>query len=85
MAEILVVSHLSLDDIHFIDNPNAGITTTIDEMIDGANKMEEILSEYRDIEMICIHEGLIESVKTNLPKEKIMPIHLYQTYEWLRA
>lgn len=85
LAEILAVSHLSLEDIHFVDNPNAGITTTIEEMIEGENKMDEIISEYSKIEMICIHEGFVESVKSKLPKEKIMPIHLYLTYEWLRA
>ena len=65
--------HENMDDI------------TIEEMIEGENKMDEIISEYSKIEMICIHEGFVESVKSKLPKEKIMPIHLYLTYEWLRA
>ncbi|MCR5580708.1 MAG: ATP-binding protein [Pseudobutyrivibrio sp.] len=84
LAEILAVSHLSLDDIHFVDNPNAGLTTTIDEVVEGVSKMDEIISEYREIEMIVVHEGFYESVKNKLPKEKIMPIHLFLTYEWLR-
>ena len=85
LSEILAVSHLSIEDIHFIDNPNAGITTTIDEIVDGANKMDVLISEYRDIEMLCVFEGFAQSVKNKLPKEKIMPIHLYLTYEWLKA
>ena len=84
LAEILSVSHLSLEDIHFVDNPNAGITTTVDEVVDGSNKMDEIISEYREIEMVVIHEGFYESVKNKISKERIMPIHLFLTYEWLR-
>ena len=84
LSEILAVSHLTLEDIHFVDNPNAGLTTTIDEVVEGANKMNEIISEYREIEMNVIHEGFYESVKNKLQKEKIMPIHLFLTYEWLR-
>ncbi len=84
LSEILTVSHLSLEDIHFIDNPNAGITTTIDEMVEGAGNMEKIVSDHKEIEMVCVHEGLVESVKKNFKVEKIMPIHLYLTYEWLR-
>ena len=48
LSEILAVSHLTLEDIHFVDNPNAGLTTTIDEVVEGANKMNEIISEYRE-------------------------------------
>lgn len=84
LSEILAVSHLTLEDIHFVDNPNAGLTTTIDEVVEGANKMNEIISEYREIEMNVIHEGFYESVRNKLQKEKIMPIHLFLTYEWLR-
>ena len=84
LSEILAVSHLTLEDIHFVDNPNAGLTTTIDEVVDGAIKMNEIISEFREIEMNVVHEGLYESVKNKLQKEKIMPIHLFLTYEWLR-
>lgn len=84
LAEILAVSHLELADIHFVDNPNAGITSTKEEVIEGAKSMNEIISEYREIEMITVHESFSQLVTDELPKEKIMPIHLYLTYEWLK-
>lgn len=85
LSEILAVSHLALEDIHFVDNPNAGVSTTIEEIVEGADNMDKLISEYRDIDMLCVYEGFVESVKNKLPKEKIMPIHLYLTYEWLKA
>ncbi len=84
LAEILSVSRLSVEDIHLVDNPNAGITTTVEEMLEGAAKMEEIISEYRQIEMICMREEFFDEIKKTLPEEKMMPIHLYLTYEWLK-
>ncbi len=88
LAEILSVSRLSLEDVHFVDNPNAGITTSIEETVEGAESMENIISEYREIEMICVREDLFDEVsqKTFISdkKDKLMPIHLYLTYEWLK-
>ncbi len=84
LAEILAVSRLSLEDIHFVDNPNAGITTTAEETVEGFEKMHGIISEYRDIEMLCVREDLKDEILPKLDKSKFFPIHLYLTYEWLR-
>ncbi len=87
LSEILAVSRLTLDDIHFVDNPNAGITTTLEEVVSGSEKMHELISQYRPIEMTCIGEDVAGefSKKTEQANSRsIMPIHLYLTYEWLK-
>ena len=85
LGEILHVSHLRLEDIHFVDNPNAGISTSVEEVLQGAKEMQSMLSEYRDVEMVCTKEDLVPEVQAEISKDQIMPIHLYLTYEWLRA
>ena len=89
LAEILAVSRLTLDDLHFIDNPNAGITTTVEETVEGSRKMHSIINEYRDIELTCVREDLMDEVTEKMEKDMsdslIMPLHLYLTYEWLKA
>ncbi len=88
LSEILVVSRLTLNDIHFIDNPNAGVSTTADEVVEGAEKMSELISQYRPIEMTCVKEDLVDEVmqeKISDTFSSIIPIHLYLTYEWLRT
>lgn len=85
LSEILSVSGLSFEDIHFIHNPNAGVTTEDAEVIEASRKMEEILGDHCDIEMICTNEDLAQSVEEKLPKENIMPIHLFLTYEWMKG
>ena len=85
LAEILAVSHLSLADIHFVDNPNAGIGTKLEEVKEGAEKMNEIISDYRKIEMLCVREDLYKKLTGYFDEKKMMPIHLYLTYEWLQG
>ena len=99
LAEILQVSRLTIDDIHFIHNPNAGITTSAEETIEGARQMNELISSYRNIEMTCIREDIADEVLQELlhedfPFEKnlgisdstdYMKVHLYLTYEWLKT
>ena len=87
LSEILAVSRLTIDDIHFIDNPNAGVTTTVDEVIEGAANMDDLISGYRPIEMTCVSEDLIDHVRESASLKdpgSIMPLHLYLTYEWLK-
>ncbi len=84
LSEILAVSRLTLEDINFVDNPNAGITTTAQETIDGTKSMHDIITKYRDIEMLCIREDLFDDVVPFIDQEKAFPIHLYLTYEWLK-
>lgn len=85
LAEILGVSHLSLNDIHFVDNPNAGPSTSLEEVVEGAEKMNEIIEEYRKIEMICVREDLYQELSRSFGENKLMPIHPYLTYEWQRG
>ena len=84
LSEILAVSRLKIEDVHFIDNPAMGISTTAEETLIGAEKMNELISDYREIEMICVRDDLYNAVRKSIPEEKLMPIHLYLTYEWLQ-
>ena len=83
LSEILTVSRLTLDDVHFIDNPNAGITTTLEEVISGAEEMNDLIYTYRPIEMLCIREDMVDEF-THSGADNPMPLHLYLTYEWLK-
>ena len=85
LGEILAVSHLSVDDIHMVHNPNAGITTSLDEIIDGEKRIQDIISAYKDVEMICVRERFVESLSDKISKDLILPLKLYLTYEWLES
>jgi Replicative DNA helicase len=81
LSSILKISHIKLDKVHMISNPNNGGSTTVEEVLDGNLKMVEMVGELMDIEFTCVSDTLYDQVRdrTNIP---IMPIHLYLTYPW---
>lgn len=83
LSAILGVSHVKLGQIHMINNPNNGITTTKEEVLEGINRMKELVSPYLELDFACVKEDLYEEVKAE-GVEKLLPIKLYLTYEWLQ-
>lgn len=81
LSSILKTSHIKLDKVHMISNPNNGTSTTVEEVLEGNSKMIEMIGPLMDIEFTCISDTLYEGVKdrTDIP---LMPIHLYLTYPW---
>ncbi len=82
LGQILGVSHIQLGQIHMINNPNNGLTTTAEEFIEGCKKMSEIVSPYIAVDFACVKEDLYEQVR-EVCDVPLMPVHLYLTYEWL--
>lgn len=82
LSAILGVSHVQLGQLHMINNPNNGISTTQSEVIEGCRRMKDMVSPYMAVELACVKEDLYEAVKEEIPG-KLMPIKLYLTYEWL--
>jgi hypothetical protein len=82
LGSILGVSHIELGQIHFINNPNTGHTTTAEEFLNGSKKMKEMVSPYQNIDFSCLREDLYEEVK-NIHADPILPIRLYLTYPWV--
>lgn len=82
LSSILGISHVQLGQIHMINNPNNGITTTAEEVIEGFRKMKELVSPYMEADFSCVREELYDAVKEEIPG-KLMPLKLYLTYEWL--
>lgn len=81
LSAILKISHIKLDKVQMISNPNNGISTTVEEVLEGNLKMQEMIGPLKNIEFTCVINSLYEEVKerTDIP---LMPIHLYLTYPW---
>jgi hypothetical protein len=81
LSSILKISHINLEKVHMISNPNNGISTTVEEVLEGNLKMREMIGELVNIEFTCVNDTLYKAVKekTSVP---LMPIHLYLTYPW---
>ncbi len=84
LSAILGVSHVQLGRIHMINNPNNGVDTTPQEVVEGCKRMRELVDPYLKVELACVKEELYEEVKPDV-EEPLLPIRLYLTYEWLRS
>lgn len=81
LSSILKISHIKLDKVHMISNPNNGISTTVEEVLDGILKTYEMIGPLMDIEFTCVSEALYDQVKAKVDIT-LIPIHLYLTYPW---
>lgn len=82
LSSILGVSHIKLEQVRMVNNPNLGLETTPEEFTQGYEKMKEMVSPYVKIDFACIKEDLYSQVQPTF-NGILMPIHLYLTYEWL--
>lgn len=82
LSEILNVSHINVDKLHLISNPNIGCHTSKLEILEGNKKLTELISPYKELDFVCVREELYHKVKNqlNIP---VMPLHLYLTYPWV--
>lgn len=82
LSEILGVSHIEIGELHMINNPNFGYSTTAAEVLEGCERMSGMVSSYIPIDFSCVQEGLLEQVRQN-QEIQWMPLHLYLSYPWL--
>lgn len=82
LASIMGIAHIRLENIHMINNPNNGASTTADEFLEGLSKMEAMVRPYKPLDFACVKEDLYEEVKT-LTDVPLFLVHLYLTYPWL--
>lgn len=83
MARVLGIAHIQVENISIVSNPNLGIDTRADEIVDGHKKLEDMLSEYFKIDYLCALEALSQDVALQI-KTPLIPIKLFLTYEWLQ-
>lgn len=83
LGEILGVSHIKLEQLHLIDNPNLGNITTAPDIINGHSRMMEIVSPYMKVDFLCVKDDLYKEVNEQF-EIQVMPIKLYLTYPWIQ-
>lgn len=82
LSEILSVSHIDIDKLHLISNPNIGCYTNEIEVLEGNKKLTELIMPYKELDFVCVRDELFDKVKNKLDIP-VMPLHLYLTYPWV--
>lgn len=82
LGKILGVSHVNLTQLFLVANPNNGVDTTLDEVVEGYHKTDALVREYLPLSFACVREGLAEEAAKALPVP-VFPLRLALTYPWL--
>ena len=83
LSQTLGVSHVQLDKLRLLGNPNFGPETTAREVLEGAQKLEEMVGQYKYVDMYTAREELAPELEGKLPA-RLYPIRLFLTYEWVQ-
>lgn len=81
LGETLGVSHVQLEQLHLVGNPNMGIATTAADVEKGQRSLEATVGPYKDFDFYCVQEELYPQVNDSFAKP-LLPIRLYLTYPW---
>lgn len=82
LISVLGASGLNLESIRLVNNPNLGISTTLDDFLEGCRKMNEMVSPYKPIDFTCVNEALFKEARERVETE-LLSLHLHLTYPWL--
>lgn len=82
LGKILGVSHVKLTQLFLVANPNNGVDTTLDEVVEGYHKTDALVREYLPLSFACVREDLGSEAAKALPVP-VFPLHLALTYPWL--
>ena len=82
LGKILGVSHVRLDQLAAVSNPNNGITTTAEEFAEGHRRIVDLVGPYLPVAFACAREEIAaEAAKAaDVP---VLPIRLELVYPWL--
>jgi len=83
LSQTLGVSHIELKRLHIVGNPNLGAGTTAADVVQGAQRLEEMIGPYMPIDFCTVEEKLCRQL-SGAPAIPIVPIRLYLTYEWVQ-
>lgn len=82
LGKILGVSHLKLQQLMLVSNPNNGVTTTAEEVLEGHRRTVELVSPYMPVSFACVRRALLPQVAQELDVP-VFPLDLALIYPWL--
>lgn len=76
-----VLGSARLQRISLIANPNLGVSTTAEQVLEGLERLRPLIGE-TPIDFVCALEPLCESLSRQIP-EPILPIRLHTLPRWM--
>ncbi len=79
LSDILSVTHLSLEDLRLVGNPNLGPSTTAEEFSEGCRILAETVLPYRPVAFYCARREIAVNLCAPGP---VMELRLLFPYPW---
>lgn len=75
-AAIIEVSHMDVEKIKIINNPNLGHETNKEDFFSGCERMKEIITPFKEIEFSCIRNDLYQNLSEG-EQQGIFPMEMH--------
>lgn len=79
LSQVLGASHIQMQHITFVGNPNLGPETTAEEFIQGRLRLEQSMGAYVSIAFYCARKPICGDPGVG---QKVLPLRLQMGYEW---
>ena len=77
-----ILGSMRLDHIYMLANPNLGYTTTVNEFMEGLEKIDSLLDGYTLVNSACVRRDIYEEAQAQTDRN-LIPIDLFLTYSWV--
>ena len=77
-----ILGSMRLDHIYMLANPNLGYATTVNEFMEGLDKIDSLLDGYTVVNSACVRRDIYEEAQAVTDKH-LVPIDLFLTYSWV--
>ncbi len=81
LGKILGMSHVQLSQLWVVSNPNNSTDTTLEEVVEGHRRVEELIGAYIPVSFACVKEDLAARAAAELDVP-VFPLKLVLTYPW---
>lgn len=77
-----ILGSMRLDHIYILGNPNLGYATTVNEFMEGLDRIDELLDGFTVVNSACVRRDIYDEVRERTDKS-LVPLDLFLTYSWV--
>jgi ABC-type oligopeptide transport system ATPase subunit len=77
-----ILGSMRLDHIYILGNPNLGYSTSVNEFMEGLDRIDELLDGFTVVNSACVRRDIYDEVRVRTDKS-LIPLDLFLTYSWV--
>ena len=77
-----ILGSMRLDHIYILGNPNLGYATSVNEFMEGLDRIDELFDGFTVVNSACVRREIFEEAQAMTGKS-LVPLDLFLTYSWV--